>query len=234
MKIPNSIAISHDQALTILAKASAENWKVSYHSSRHQLEFEYSGNRVGKLFLPWQMSWSEGKLSLLEDFHLALTGIRAGQAFVGYFNQGVLEDHRIFRAYMVRKKQGKSQLKYLKTKGKSRAGSRVRLSESIRFFNEINERLQRYSSRFPITRWGISCSKTLLPYFLNAEIPPPFTLKDAGASVLPVHINQASFEELKQCHQVISGFHLIQSGEDKLLPDRLHISPPSEEEADDW
>ena len=45
---------------------------------------------------------------------------------------------------MVRKKRGVSQIKHLKTKGKSRAGSRVRLAETEEFFENINGRLQDY------------------------------------------------------------------------------------------
>src|SRR5687767_1115631 len=56
--------------------------------------------------------------------------VQSGSCAVGYFENGINLDHKVFRAYMVRKKRGVSQIKHLKTKGKSRAGSRVRLAET--------------------------------------------------------------------------------------------------------
>ncbi|HYG37499.1 MAG TPA: hypothetical protein VD908_02720, partial [Cytophagales bacterium] len=76
--------------------------------------------------------------------------VQSGSCAMGYFEDGVNLDHKVFRSYMVRKKQGTSQIKYLKTKGKSRAGSRVRLGETMEFFENINERLQEYFDDYKI------------------------------------------------------------------------------------
>ncbi len=98
--------------------------------------------------------------------------IQSGNCSIGYFENGENFDHKVFRAYMVRKKQGTSQVKYLKSKGKSRAGSRVRLGETIEFFENINERLQEYFQEHEIHRIAMSCSKILIPYLFNSKSPP--------------------------------------------------------------
>ena len=97
---------------------------------------------------------------------------------------------------MVRKKQGKSQIKYLKTKGKSRAGSRVRLASTVEFFENINERLQEYFKDNEIDLIAMSCSKTLIPYFFNSKVETPFDKKDERIFKVPKHIPLPSYEEL--------------------------------------
>ncbi|MEO1451203.1 MAG: hypothetical protein AAFV07_16855 [Bacteroidota bacterium] len=65
---------------------------------------------------------------------------------------------------MKRHKRGKAQISYLNTRGKSKAGSRIRLANTVAFFEEINERLQDwichgYSDRkfVPFPACGVSC-----------------------------------------------------------------------------
>ncbi len=142
MKIPNAQLLTLDQVTQVLAQANAEGWNVSYLPQKHQLLIERGSDWLAKLFLPWTSSWDTAQgISTNPDAHFSLVLVRAGQAAVGYFHQGQLIDHKVIRAYMVRQKQGKSQFKYLKTKGKSRAGSRIRLAETLLFFNEINKKL---------------------------------------------------------------------------------------------
>ncbi|MEM7036019.1 MAG: hypothetical protein AAF570_03495, partial [Bacteroidota bacterium] len=60
--------------------------------------------------------------------------MQAGHAALGYFEEGEVVHHKVVKKYMVRRKQGKSQVGYLGTRGKSKAGSRVRLANAVRFF----------------------------------------------------------------------------------------------------
>src|SRR5690606_35433477 len=99
----------------------------------------------------------------------------------------------------------------LKTKGKSRAGSRLRLGESEEFFKEINERLQRYNTDYPITTWGISCGLTLFPYFFGSDTPPPFSKKQENLFNIPFHVQQPDFETLQAIHRKLNGIHLLVS-----------------------
>lgn len=234
MTIPQSISLSLSDAEQILTRAEESHWIVNYEEEKHQLVFERENEWLAKMYLPWTYEWDEKKgLAVRYETHFSLALIRAGQAAVGYFRQGQLVDHRVFRAYMVRQKQGKSQVKHLKTKGKSRSGSRIRLAETARFFEEINERLQSYSAQYPMDFWGISCAKTLWPYFFGSEILPPFSTKDPNLIELPFHIPKASFEELENAGKLLGQFHFILSERGKEF---IKISKEHEKETDseDW
>jgi len=211
--------ISIEKFKSIQEKLIGVGLTQSYLSDTHQLEFSQNKEWFMKVSLPWNMALTElGQILKKEDYHLALVMIRAGIATTGYFHNGELIDHKVFRAYMVRKKQGKSQIKYLKTKGKSRAGSRVRLGESELFFEEINERLSSYAEKFPIDHWGISCSKTLWPFFFGSGTPPPFDKKQENLRTIPFHVQQPDFETLQFVHRKLNAFHLLISelGKDKV------------------
>jgi hypothetical protein len=135
--------------------------------------------------------------------------IQAGNCAMGYFENGINLDHKVFRSYMVRKKQGKSQIKYLKTKGKSRAGSRVRLGEMVEFFENINERLQEYFGEHEVHRIAISCSKTLLPYLYQSKIPTPFAKNDPRLFKIPKHIHTPIYEVLLDANKFLLKGELI-------------------------
>ncbi|GMQ28602.1 hypothetical protein [Algoriphagus confluentis] len=233
IKIPDSLLIDQKIAQEILLQAQVQGMQISYFPSKHQLLIEREQAWLAKIFLSWTTTWSENQgFSRNEDAHFALALIKSGQAAVGYFHRGQLEDHKVFRAYMVRKKQGKSQIKHLKTKGKSRAGSRIRLEETLRFFEEINERLNAYDHQFPLDFWGISCSKTLWPFLFSSSSPPPFSSDSRQLIELPFHVSQASFEELQQAGKLLSGFHLLLSEAGKKFFSALFNS--KEESEEDW
>ncbi|OOG73694.1 hypothetical protein [Algoriphagus sp. A40] len=212
MNIPQAQIISKTSAEKLIAASEGQKMSIFYRKEKHQLVLELGQEWIAKIYLPWTLDWVENQeLKEKSDSHFSLVLIRAGQAVTGYFHRGELIDHRVFRAYMVRQKQGVSQIKYLKTKGKSRAGSRIRLAESEHFFEEINERLQTYSGKFPIDFWGISCAKTMWPFYFSSSIPAPFSSKDENLIELPIHIPQASLEVLKLVGNLIQKFHLILS-----------------------
>lgn len=208
----------------------------NYLPNTHQLEYSVNNEWLMRINLPWSIEFSEsGKLINREDYHLALVMIRAGIACTGYFHNGEMVNHKVFRAYMVRQKQGKSQIKYLKTKGKSRAGSRIRLGESEQFFEDINERLTSYSDQYPITHWGISCSKTLWPYYFGSATPPPFEKKQGNLMNIPFHVPHPDFETLQLIHKKINSFQLLQSDLWKQKFNLLDLDgTPINEDQDDW
>ncbi|WP_051315894.1 hypothetical protein [Algoriphagus vanfongensis] len=233
MKIPNSELLLPSQFDAYLLHAREAGWTCEYLADKHQLLFNHEGNWMSRIFLPWNRSWQEDVLSPIDNFHWVLTAIKAGQAVLGYFQEDQLLEHKVFRAYMVRQKQGKSQIKHLKTKGKSRAGSRIRLNETERFFEEINERLVSLDDAFPISVFGLSCSKTLWPYFFGSETPPPFDSKSTLLRSIPVHFHQASFEELTIAGQLLLQFHLLKNPEvaDEIQP---QMDDSDIQEEDNW
>lgn len=170
--------------------------------------------------------------------HYVLVLIRSGIASVGYFEDGENMDHKVFRAYMVRKKQGKSQIKYLKTKGKSRAGSRVRLAETLVFFEEINQKLNAYFNAFRVDRIGLSCPKTLIPFVFGSKIPTPFRKDDPRILNIPKHIHHPSYEALLEINRYLLMGELkygetgIDLFENFIQAVTEKIDPPEEDE--DW
>lgn len=136
-----------------------------------------------------------------EQVNYILILIQAGKCAVGYFDGESIIDHKVFKSYMVRKKQGKSQVKYLKSKGKSRAGSRVRLANTVHFFESINERLQEYFEDYEIDRIALSCSKTLLPYLFSSKVSCPFDKTDERLLKIPKHVHTPGYEILIDTQQ---------------------------------
>ncbi|MCL6258139.1 hypothetical protein M3O96_03515 [Aquiflexum sp. TKW24L] len=164
--------------------------------------------------LPYELKFRHSVHTLFstEDLNLrhqdfqnhVIISIKSGIAAVAFYENFQLMDHKVFRAYMVRKKQGKSQIKYLKTKGKSRAGSRVRLQETLDFFESINERLQSYFEDKRVDLIAFGCSPTLFPYFFQGKKIPPFEKNDPRIFKIPVHIPSATFENLEKAYRSIS------------------------------
>jgi len=124
--------------------------------------------------------------------------IETGQAGLGIFKDGRVIEHKVIRKYMTRKKQGKSQLKYLKTKGKSRAGSRVRLKNSIIFFEEINEYIKKWFKSYNICRVLYYIPKPLINIWLSSKVSLPFDKKDENLIKIPINMNTPTFELVKK------------------------------------
>lgn len=235
MNIPKARVLTQSLAEKLIFDSKSRNFNLTLEPKKHQLIIENGQEWLAKLYLPWTLEWTEKKeIKAKPDPHFSLVLIKAGQAVTGYFHRGELLDHRVFRAYMVRQKQGKSQIKHLKTKGKSRAGSRIRLAETEHFFEEINERLNSYSNQYPIDFWGISCAKTMWPYYFSSAVSPPFSPKEESLIELPVHIDQASFEELKAVGELLQKFHLILSDHGKEIFASLGENDPKKDPAEDW
>lgn len=231
MKIPQTQVVSLAQALLLVNLADEKGWEIRYLPEKHQLLLENKVSWLAKLFLPWTMTWlPEGKFQVQEDVHYCLTLVRAGKASLGYFHQGKLLDHKVFRGYLVRQKQGKSQFKYLKTKGKSRAGSRIRLEETLVFFKEINERLQVYAKQYPLNFWGLGCAKTMWPLLFDGEVKPPFSSKSAELIELPYPFTKGSYEELQELELKLQQFHLLLS---PLAEPLIQLQQASDPTADD-
>ncbi|MBA9078979.1 hypothetical protein [Rufibacter quisquiliarum] len=161
-----------------------------------------------------------------EKINYVVLLIQAGNCAMGYFEDGVNLHHKVFRSYMVRKKQGKSQIKYLKTKGKSRAGSRVRLGETEEFFANINGRLQEYFQEHTVHRIALSCSKTLWPYLFEAEVSTPFDKRDERLFKIPKHVHTPIFEVLQDVNRFLLRGELVYEPPQQPLVEELLATLP--------
>jgi len=148
-------------------------------------------------------SQGEDQLPSRCDINYVLLLIQSGSAALGFFENDINLDHKVFKSYTVRKKQGKSQLKYLNAKGKSRAGSRVRLANTIDFFENVNERLQDYFEEYDIDKIAMSCSKTLIPFVFNSKVNCPFDKKDDRIYKIPKHIHTPGYDILMSTHEFL-------------------------------
>lgn len=202
--------LPRDKAAELLHSIQASSVKTEYDPEKHRLTlFDEEGQEQVNFRLPITVPYAATGTAEAKPVNYVILLIQSGNCALGYFEQGRCLNHKVFRSYMVRKKQGKSQIKYLKTKGKSRAGSRVRLGETAEFFENINGRLQEYFQQHRIDRIAISCSKTLIPYLYSSTIPTPFDKRDPRLLKIPRHIHTPIYEVLLDANRFLQRGHLI-------------------------
>lgn len=207
--------LSEEQSLGLLRHLTDSGISYSYEYEKHRVLIQSSQSveeekRELVLRLPLNLPTPEAFLTgKKQETNYVILLIQSGSSALGYFEGRKNLDHKVIRAYMVRKKQGTSQIKYLKTKGKSRAGSRVRLAETAEFFDNINERLQHYFEEHSIERVAISCSKTLIPYLYSSKIPPPFSKQDERLYKIPKHVHTPKYEVLLDVQRFLCRGELI-------------------------
>ena len=83
---------------------------------------------------------------------------------------------------MVRKKQGKAQLKYLSSKGKSRAGSRIRLAQTEKFLTEIGVWSATAEKQFDFRDVYYSCQPVLWGMLFKDKYGLPFRKEGSANS----------------------------------------------------
>lgn len=219
--------LSMEQSVRLLEQVKVSEMAYAYDFQKHRISISEGPAAAEEkeelvfrmpLTLPPPLPLGEQKE---KPVHFVVLLVQSGSAALGYFKGREILDHKVIRAYMVRKKQGKSQIKYLKTKGKSRAGSRVRLAGTVEFFEDINQRLQRYFADDAIDRIAISCSKTLIPYLFSAKVAPPFSKKDERLYKIPRHVHTPTFEVLLDVHKFLSSGELIFEEEQASFVDYL-------------
>ncbi|MFC5272328.1 hypothetical protein [Adhaeribacter terreus] len=215
--------LSRETSLQVLARIQKENFLYEYDPEKHRLILLDEAQNERLVFrLPISIPAPDKALNTQEKpVHYVILLVQSGSCAIGYFENGKNLDHKVFRAYMVRKKRGVSQIKHLKTKGKSRAGSRVRLAETEEFFDHINERLQTYFSEYKIDRVAISLPKILMPYFYNSDIKTPFDKNDPRLFKIPKHIHTPIYEVLLDTNCFLQKGELIWEENQQELVDSL-------------
>jgi hypothetical protein len=211
--------LNFDQLRNLLIFCGENKFMTSYSSQKRTITcYDSEHHKILILRLSIDLNYipEENDVVKLSFFNHIILLIKSGIASVALFENTELMDHKVFRAYMVRKKQGKSQVKYLKTKGKSRAGSRVRLQETLDFFEEINIRLISYFEEYRIDLIAINSSKILLPYLFESKFKTPFEKKDKRLYKIPKHIASATHENLLEVNEQLfsSAAFITDIGED--------------------
>ena len=214
---------SRDTSLQILRNIKDSSYASVYEHEKHRMVLpDETDNELVYFRLPLVLPPPPECFSPDPDpVHYVVLLIQSGNCAMGYFEDGINLDHKVFRSYMVRKKQGKSQIKYLKTKGKSRAGSRVRLGESLEFFENINGRLQEYFQEHRIDRVAMSCPKILIPFLFNSKVPTPFDKRDERLLKIPRHIHTPIYDVMMDTNRFLLKGELIYDESHQAIANQL-------------
>lgn len=132
--------------------------------------------------------------TVMPDYLMLL--IQAGNAALGYFEEGELMNHKVIRKYMIRKKQGKFQGSHLKTKGKSKYGSRVRLQNTVDFFEDINQKIEDWEIIDDAERIIYFASIPLWNMMFDSKVACPFEKDDERLRKVPKDVSVPTYEEL--------------------------------------
>lgn len=192
----NSRVISYKNSISLLSFLMDQNYVYEFSFKRnHFVLLNESSEKVIQFNYPLIINLSEDIIKdknflnvyrfSIPDFAIML--IQSGNAAFGLYKEGELLYHKVIRKYMTRQKQGKSQLKYLKTKGKSRAGSRVRLANAFSFFEEINQKMKDWIDVEKTGTIIYSCSPMLWGMLFQSKTKPPFDKKSSKLKKIPIN-----------------------------------------------
>jgi hypothetical protein len=122
--------------------------------------------------------------------------LQAGAFAIGCWHGDDLLHHKAVRKYVVRG-CGKAQPTHLKTRGKSRYGSRLRLQNWRSLLRECNHRLVDLDQRFgAFDRLFFAVPVRARSELFAAEPPPPFARDDARLLRIPMHVHRPDHAEL--------------------------------------
>ncbi|GEM_PF-2618138 len=188
---------SLSQVLSFLENGKIEEAVlVCKQQGRKRRFLDPSGNTVLELELPfWSANFQESEWPI--EGRDAFFLFRAGSSALGLCEDAVFVDHKCFQRYVVRGK-GKAQASHLKTKGKSRYGSRLRLQNFDRLIHESIGRLLNWEAEGPLQRVFYSCPDRLFSDLRASNPPFPFAKEDPRLRRLPIHVHEPRWEELKR------------------------------------
>lgn len=152
--------------------------------------------------------------------------VRAGNAALVLCRDGAVVRHATVGKYMVRKKRGFAQLTYLKRKGKSRAGSRIRLREGTEFFEEINARLGDWAEDIAgCARLFTGCPVRLAAEWRASRVAPPFAWDDPRLEGVPLTVGRPTFAEARRIAWLLAAGTLETGAQDRGSPGRAGSAP---------
>lgn len=213
--------LTYEESLDFLQKQSRQHqdYRIEAEAAKHRLlAIDEMRNPLWEFRLPLPMpvlseepnAWKEEISDLDESIpNYALMLVQMGAASLGYFEEGEVYVHKTIKKYMKRHKRGKAQISYLKTRGKSKAGSRIRLANTVRFFEEINEKMQEWEEDYELERIIYSCSAQIWGLLFQSQSTPPFVKKDKRLIKVPMDVKVPSHEELLRVDEFIKQGRLM-------------------------
>ena len=122
--------------------------------------------------------------------------LRAGAMAFGCWRGDDFLQHKAVRKYVVRG-SGKAQSTHLKTRGKSRYGSRLRLQNWRGLLAETNERVSDCAAQFgPFQRIFYGVPVRVFSELFAADPAPCFSRDAPELQRLPMHVHRPDFDEL--------------------------------------
>lgn len=92
-----------------LAWVAERELELTYDADRHKIRIYAKHIIIGDLWLPFSLSFDPKKNEVYKvEKNWVIFLVRAGTAAVGYFEEGINTEHKVFRAYMVRKNKVKA------------------------------------------------------------------------------------------------------------------------------
>lgn len=210
--IVKSIELDLEKSIDFLnSLQNKSDFELIFEPEKHQLR-AFDAQKTKILEFKWPLLLDLSKCDentqvfdnqLLTQNYLLLL-IQPGQTSLGYFEEGELENHIVIRRYMTRAKQGKAQIRHLKTKGKSKLGSRIRLQQTIDFFEEINTKINEWEIIEKTEKIFYSAAIDLWNLLFESKIECPFLKKDARLQKVPFNVLSPNYEELWRVNDLLS------------------------------
>lgn len=126
--------------------------------------------------------------------------MQAGAVSLGLFEAGEVIATRSYKRYVVRG-SGRAQPTHLKTKGKSRYGSRLRLQNAKLLLEETNEKLNEWAAEHgPSDCVYYNAPVRLWPTLFEAEPAPPFDRDDRMIKI-PLDLPKPTTEILLRAYR---------------------------------
>jgi len=191
-----------------------------------QLEREAGGFRAGalRMRLPLVAPLPSGCSSLAEYVerlplelgrHCVIL-MQAGAVSLGLLEAGQPLHTKTLKKYVVRG-SGRAQPTHLKTKGKSRYGSRLRLQNAQQLFEESAERLlDWWREEGPIERTFVSAPERMWADFLRLEVPEELRDRDAWTRI-PLDLPRPTTELLLRTYRGLEYGRILPGS--PILPD---------------
>lgn len=220
-KDPPSQFLDFEQSLEFMTRLASEDfpYRVEGEHKRHRiLAVDELRNPLWEFRLPLPLAalpedpygWKTYMADLPEEIpEYVLLLVQLGAAALGYYEEGEVYAHKTFKKYMKRHKRGKAQISYLNTRGKSKAGSRLRLANTVKFFEEINEKMQEWEEDYEVNRIIYSCTAQVWGLLFQSQTPLPFGKKDPRLIKAPLDVKIPGFEEMERVSSFIQQGKLI-------------------------
>ena len=221
------ISLSYSETAEIIKKLKIINLNFSFSHIKRELHYKKSTSEFEftiKLPLLLHISnpnfeentISTDKFGQIPNYTVLL--IRAGHSALGVIKDNEIIQHKVITKYMVRKKQGKSQLTYLTTKGKARGGAKLRLERTQEFFQEIRKKIFEWSDFVDISEIIFyQCTPRLWTGLFKVKSKYPlFTQVDPRLYKIPITTYKPNYKELLRVNHIISKGNIKIKSKDKL------------------